>query len=242
MQNEEFFINGNKYILKVLMHKLWSSTASIKNNVVTIRLSSRANKADRQRHLDEFREWAVRRIRKNPERYRPQYAREYRNHDIIDIGGEKFGLRIDYKKRKSASGNILGNIIRLDIPDAIPEEEQKKHVSSILAKVVARKRLPMLHDKLNLLNNLFFQKELRDIKFKNMSSRWGSCSRHGKITISSRLLLAPDEILEYVCVHELAHLVHFNHSKKYWDLVGKVIPDYKERDKWLNRNGEKCVF
>ncbi|MBN2101411.1 MAG: DUF45 domain-containing protein [Candidatus Aenigmarchaeota archaeon] len=242
MQTEEFFIGRNKYILKVLMHRKWSSTASMQNNVVTIRLSSRANKAERQKHLDEFREWAIQRIRKNPERYKPPYTREYRNQDVIDIGGEKFALRIDYTKRKSASGNILGNIIRLNIPEAIPEEDRKKHISSVLAKIVAQRRLPRLQNKINLLNNLFFRKELGDIKFKNMSSRWGSCSRHGNITISSRLLLAPDEILEYVCVHELAHLVHFNHSKKYWELVGKVIPDYKERDKWLSKNGEKCVF
>jgi len=214
MQTEEFFIGGSKYILKVLVHKKRSSTASIRNNVVTIRLSSRASKTERQKHLEDFREWAIGRIKKNPEKYQPPYKKEYNNQDILDIGNEKFALKIDYVDRKTATGNILGNIIRLKIPDKIPEEDQKNHISSILAKVVARKRLPVLHDKINLLNNLFFRKELRDIKFKNMKSRWGSCSRHGKITISSRLLLAPDEILEYVCVHELAHLVHFNHSKK----------------------------
>ncbi len=235
-------IAGNKYILKILTHRRWSSTVSIQDNIVTIRLSSRASKAERAQHLEEFKEWAQKKIEKSPEKYQPPYTKEYNDQDILDIGSEKFALKIDYVNRKMASGNILGNIIRLKIPDAIPEDDQKKHISSILAKVIAQRRLPVLHDKINLLNNLFFRKDIRDIRFKNMKSRWGSCSKHGNITISTRLLLAPNEILEYVCVHELAHLVHFDHSKKYWELVGKVIPEYKQRDKWLNEHGEKCIF
>ncbi len=242
METEVWEIVGNKYILKVLNHRRWSSTVSIQNNIVTIRLSSRASRAERAKHLEEFMEWARKKMEKSPEKYKPPYTREYKDNEVLDIGNEKFALRIDYTKRKSASANILGNIIRLNIPDAIPEDDKKKHVSSLLAKVIAQRRLPKLHDKMNLLNNLFFRQEIKDIKFKNMSSRWGSCSKDGKISISTRLLLAPNEILEYICVHELAHLVHFNHSEKYWHLVGKVIPDYKSRERWLSDNGEKCVF
>ena len=52
-----------------------------------------------------------------------------------------------------------------------------------------------------------------------------------------RLILAPPEILDYVVVHELCHLTHMNHSKEFWGLVESVIPDYKNRRKWLKENG-----
>jgi predicted metal-dependent hydrolase len=55
-------------------------------------------------------------------------------------------------------------------------------------------------------------------------------------------LVAPEDVLEYVCIHELAHLVEYNHSKRFWSLVEKAMPDYKEKREWLKKNGYKCVF
>jgi hypothetical protein len=54
--------------------------------------------------------------------------------------------------------------------------------------------------------------------------------------------LAPDDILEYVCIHELAHLCEMNHSPRFWALVKKAMPDYKEKEKWLKANGDTCFF
>lgn len=242
MESEEWFIKGNKYIVNILTQRKKTSTVRIKDNIVTIQLSAYASVEKKERHLKDFREWAMKRIEKDPDRFKPPFERVYKDRDILKIGSEKYALRIDYSDRKTASSKVTGNIIKFNIPSNIDEKLRKKCVSSLLARTIASRRLPSLHDKVNLLNNMFFQKNLKEIKFKNMKSQWGNCSRDGKITISTRLLFAPEEILEYVCVHELAHLVHFNHSKKFWSLVEKVMPDYKERDKWLSKNGEKCVF
>ncbi|NOX71333.1 MAG: M48 family metallopeptidase [Candidatus Micrarchaeota archaeon] len=242
MQTSELEMNGTKYILRVLVHRRRNSTVNIRDNVITIRLSSFASKKEREDHLSEFLDWAKKKIMAEPERFRPPKMREYRNNDVIEICNEKYALRIDYAKRKSASAKAIGNIIRIILPEDASGHEKKRMTSNLLAKVISKKRLPVLHNRIKLLNNMFFQKEIKEIRFRNMSSRWGSCTKDGKISISSRLLLAPDSILDYVCVHELAHLVHFNHSKEFWELVGRVIPDYKERDMWLSENGEKCVF
>jgi len=63
------------------------------------------------------------------------------------------------------------------------------------------------------------------IFFKNAKSRWGSCSEAGNINVSTRLLFAPDEVLESVCIHELAHLIERNHSEKFWALVEQAMPN-----------------
>jgi predicted metal-dependent hydrolase len=57
------------------------------------------------------------------------------------------------------------------------------------------------------------------------------------VLLSWRLAMAPLPVLEYVLVHELCHLVHMNHSREYWKLVELVLPDYRERLKWLKENG-----
>ncbi|MBQ9728481.1 MAG: M48 family metallopeptidase [Clostridia bacterium] len=64
-------------------------------------------------------------------------------------------------------------------------------------------------------------------------SRWGSCSSEDKIRYTFRLLYAPREAIEYVVVHELAHVKHKNHSAAFWETVERYVPDWKKRRKWL---------
>ncbi|MBI2669489.1 M48 family metallopeptidase [Candidatus Woesearchaeota archaeon] len=92
------------------------------------------------------------------------------------------------------------------------------------------------------LNAKHFHQKINKIFFKNIKSRWGSCSSNGNINISSGLLFAPDEVLESVCIHELAHLIEHNHSERFWTLVKTALPDYDERKKWLQENGQACSF
>ena len=75
------------------------------------------------------------------------------------------------------------------------------------------------------------------ITIRDQKSRWGSCSAEGNLNFSWRLILMPIEVMDYVVVHELAHLKEMNHSKAFWEEVEKVLPDYKEQRKWLKENG-----
>lgn len=90
--------------------------------------------------------------------------------------------------------------------------------------------------------NFYSQKtgwEFKSIKVTKAERRWGSCSPNGAIHFSWRLIMAPSDVVDYVVVHELAHIPEKNHSKKFWDKVAKVLPDYKQRRKWLRENGLK---
>ena len=68
-------------------------------------------------------------------------------------------------------------------------------------------------------------------------TRWASCSDRGSMSFNWRLLLAPEEILDYVVEHEVAHLEVMGHSRRFWALVGRRCPDYRERERWLRRYG-----
>lgn len=69
--------------------------------------------------------------------------------------------------------------------------------------------------------------EYSDIKFRKMKSRWGSCSSRKVLTFNTELIKIKKELIDYVVVHELAHIQHMNHSKKFHDLVDKYLPDSK---------------
>lgn len=71
------------------------------------------------------------------------------------------------------------------------------------------------------------------LKYRNNKSRWGSCSYKNGINLNINLLKFPIEVIEYVVIHELAHIKHKNHSKKFWSLVEKYSPNYKECEKIL---------
>lgn len=72
-----------------------------------------------------------------------------------------------------------------------------------------------------------------EVKINGAKTRWGSCNRKGDINFTYRLLLAPEELIDYVVVHELAHLKEMNHSAGFWAVVEQTMPDYKSRRKRL---------
>lgn len=82
----------------------------------------------------------------------------------------------------------------------------------------------------------------KKIKVTGAKTRWGSCSSLGNLSFSWRLVMAPKEIIVYVVVHELAHLIHHNHGKKFWRFVEKMDKNYRQNRRWLKENGHKLVL
>ena len=83
--------------------------------------------------------------------------------------------------------------------------------------------------------------EYKKIRIGDQKTRWGSCSSKGTISYSWRLILMPQEIQDYVVVHELCHLHEMNHSKKFWEWVASIIPDYQRRRRWLKSHGDEYM-
>ncbi len=79
------------------------------------------------------------------------------------------------------------------------------------------------------------------ISIRSQRTRWGSCSAKGNLNFNCLLMLVPEEIMDYVVVHELCHLIELNHSAAFWAEVERVLPDYKERRKWLKQNGSALI-
>lgn len=86
--------------------------------------------------------------------------------------------------------------------------------------------------------------EMLDVHFNKISirdakTRWGSCSSTGTLSYNWRLAFAPEEVADYLCVHEVCHLKEMNHSPRFWKLVGSLCPDYKDHKEWLRKNGKR---
>lgn len=83
--------------------------------------------------------------------------------------------------------------------------------------------------------NAIYQYEYGRISIKNQKTRWGSCSKRGNLNFNYRILFLPENLADYIIVHELCHLEQLNHSKNFWESVERVVPEYREARKELRK-------
>ncbi len=79
------------------------------------------------------------------------------------------------------------------------------------------------------------------IAIRKQKSLWGSCSAKGNLNFNCLLMLCPEDVLDYVIVHELCHRKELNHSPRFWAEVERILPDYKQRLKWLKNEGQTII-
>lgn len=101
-----------------------------------------------------------------------------------------------------------------------------------IAKWYMQTAKSILAERLEYLANLM-QLDYNSFKISNTKNRWGSCDTKGNIKINFRLIMLPHKIIDYVLIHELSHLVEFNHSKKFYRVIESVMPNYDEARKNL---------
>ncbi len=79
------------------------------------------------------------------------------------------------------------------------------------------------------------------ITLKGQKTLWGSCSRKGNLNFNWRLMMTPEEVIQYVVVHELAHLKQMNHSRRFWEIVERYCPSWRERRRWLRDHSQELA-
>lgn len=151
--------------------------------------------------------------------------------DMIFFVGQP--LRIELLNEHIVGQKIVKTRFALQIPTHLIEHVSIEQVVQTWLRHQAECMIPKMVIELAQT----FQLTPLRIRVKEQRSRWGSCSSRGSIQINWRLIQAPAKILEYVIIHELAHLTYLNHSSAFWDLVARMMPDYHTHREWLKTNG-----
>ena len=181
----------------------------------------------------------------------------------IENDFENIQFNIIYSPRKTLSLEIKPDGFTIRAPKGIPRREInnfvkskqswiKKQLSKIQACQEALEQFPVftmdeirgLADKALVVIPEKVKKyapivgvDYGRITIRNQRSRWGSCSSKGNFNFNCILMLFPDEVVDYVVVHELCHRKHMNHSAAFYAEVERVFPEYRKCQKWLKENG-----
>lgn len=153
------------------------------------------------------------------------------------------GLRgeVSFGELKTSKGVLREDTVLLTLGRDVRGREIRRQVESLTIRVLCRAADAWLQERVRELNSRHFGFSPNSVKFRKQRRRWGSCSAKGNISISHRLIVASQELLDYVIIHELAHLAEMNHGKRFWALVRAACPDYKERRRMLAEYGLKLA-
>lgn len=118
----------------------------------------------------------------------------------------------------------------LSLPPVKPKLSREEYtILKEKAQLIAEKKVKHFNQNYNF--------SYKRISIKNQKTRWGSCSSKGNLNFNYKIALLPDELVDYIIVHEICHLGQMNHSEKFWELVAKTIPEYKKHHRTLKSRG-----
>jgi predicted metal-dependent hydrolase len=165
------------------------------------------------------------------------------------VSGEKFtylgrNYRLKVKKdkdiQKAQLAFVRGKFIAT-VPLEIAEKEKRQQLIELFkiwyvehGKAKIQSRLKLFCSKMGVTPN--------EVHLKEQRMRWGTCTSEGNIYLNWRIIMSPMAVVDYVLVHELAHLKYMNHNDAYWNFVRSILPDYEQRKEWLRINGPSLTL
>ena len=143
-----------------------------------------------------------------------------------------------------------GKLLRLKVVPSVEEEvytdtttifcktkvKEPQRVAQLLEVWYKQMAKQYLENRVTRFSNKFKKKPSK-VSIRSQNLRWGSCTKKGEILLNWRIIMAPPSVIDYVIIHELAHLQEKNHTKKFWELVKNAMPNYEEKKEWLRVNG-----
>lgn len=207
---------------------------------VLVRAPQSASQEEVERVLYQKGAWIIRQLNQFEEIVPSPLPRDYVDGEKFAYMGRWFRLTVKELDGASASLEVQGRRFLVTIPAGLAENKRGEMVHTTLVawlKAQALQQLPPRVDHYAERLQVFPIK----VMVKDQLKRWGSCTKSHVLNLNWKLVMAPTSAIDYVIVHELAHLIEPNHSPNFWSVVERVLPDYEQRREWLRVNGPRLV-
>ena len=176
--------------------------------------------------------WILSKIKFNLEVKYPHKPKEFVSGEAITYLGRNYRLKVLQGETESVvlkNGRFIATVLK-------GRGDTGKAVKELLHQWFTRHAEKKLLERAERLKSSVGV-SYNGIKVKSLKQRWGSCTSKGIINFNWRIIIAPISIVDYVVAHELCHLIHHDHSKEFWKLMQRVMPNYLDRKEWLRVNG-----
>ena len=205
---------------------------SIEKGEVVIKAPWYVTSSQIQNVVESKRQWIMQKL----EEYQssPRKVKDYADGERFQILGESYFLNIYYKDINNAVLNVENGKISVVLPLRYSDSDNTEQIKKLIDKMyymIAEKEVENAMEKTRKMVGLAPE----EYRIKKIKSVWGSCSSNKKITINQNLMMYSRKAIEYVVLHEVCHLKYMNHSKNFWSMVEKYMPDYKEAEKELKK-------
>ena len=235
---DEIVISGVHIPITVYIEQRNGYRSSFTKKGINIRIPDCFTPVECEEVMTACKKWASKTIKLKPQLLNRYRKANFTEGQVISAFDNDYTIFITTENRKRIKTSIQGDKIIVKLPVHLPATDiEGKHIS----KAFANHYRDFLEKRLSFWNDLFAV-EHQQLRLKYNSSNWGSCSSKGNINLSTRVLLCPLFVIDYVIVHELAHLIHQNHGEQFWNEVARVMPDYKVGEDWLKREGTFLDF
>jgi predicted metal-dependent hydrolase len=194
--------------------------------------------AEVRRIVEKFRPWVERKREEVKDVLRRRRRRRFQDGDEIPFLGGTLRLSV-VEQPRPAMESVVREEDRLVV--RVPTELTPTARSAVVRYAVVRWLLDQAREIFHQHHVAAARKvgdAAKRVVVKDMASRWGSCGPDRKMSLNWRLVLAPPHVVEYVLVHELCHIEHPNHSRKFWAKVARYCTRWREGRTWLRRHGD----
>lgn len=239
-----WFETGSAHIpIQVKFEARVDARAAIGRSGLIVRFPHSVADAEINPILDSYIRWATDWLVKKPELLNQFIRKDYTQQSTLVVGKFEYivtaeevdGLSAHQARRKDH--HIFIRLVKQS-----SELAKHKAVKTLLSRIVAQHQKPWIAKRVFELNAQHFQMKYKNVFLKYNQSNWGSCSVGGNINLSTKLLFAPEPVIDYVIIHELAHLIEQNHSHRFWAQVARAMPEYEQHERWLKEHGKTCDF
>jgi predicted metal-dependent hydrolase len=248
IQAKSLIIDQKEYPIEIGFFSKKNSSARIRDGIIYLRISNRLSEYQKKEHINAL----IKKVSQQTVLSKPSWNPLERIFDTTALDFEKekehetqfmgtlelnnndyYHVHFKKNNRKTIHIELLEKNIIVNIPNQKNILKIRKEIEKNLYKIISQDQRNFIIDYVSALNEEFYREDINEIRLKNTKTRWGSCSYNKNINISVKLLFVPMGLLEYVVVHELAHLKEMNHSSRFWKHVENALPDYKNRKRLL---------
>jgi predicted metal-dependent hydrolase len=191
-----------------------------------VTLTKRSNEDFARKFIKQKEKWILNHLEKRRKLQSEKIARENETGDTVAYLGEDLQVKFRDDPEKPLSVKREGQCLYVNLDHS---EVDMKDAANAWCRLQAAKLIRTKADWMSIRMGINYGKA----SLRGQRTRWGSCSHKGNLSFNWKLVRSPEPVIEYVVVHELAHIREMNHSKDFWNLVSKYCPQYKVHRKWL---------